>query len=80
MLKKWHMLKLVSRVLTFVQAQNRFPRSKTAIFTEIISDYDLIVTSRTPYHAYPKQMINSAKFDVCTPGSIGEVKTDRYTY
>ena len=45
----------------------------------MIVDYDVIVTSRTPYDTHAEEVINRAKLNVNTPGSVGGVKTDRHT-
>ena len=60
---------------------SQIPRSSVTKhkFKKLISDFDVIVTSRTPYDTYLKKMINCAKFDVCKPNSFGRAKTDRQT-
>ena len=75
------MLKLVIRVLVLFETKNRVPRSKNAIL-KIIFDYNVILTSPTPYDSYPEEAINRAKCDVSTPGSSEQprqahIQTDR---
>ena len=47
---------------------------------KIIFNYDTIVTSRTTYDTNLEELINRAKFVVCTPGCFIGVKIDRQTH
>ena len=70
------MLKFISRVLAFAQAENCFPRSKNKTFITII--FDNIVTNRLVIHS--GEVIDRAKFDASTHWSFGGVKAYEPTY
>ena len=52
-----------------------FFSSKNASFKRNMFDYDVIMTSSTPYNTYPRLVINGAKFHACTSGSFEELRT-----
>ena len=46
---------------------------------KIIFDYDLMMTSSTPYDTHHGVVTNRAKFDASTSSTFIGVKTDRHT-
>ena len=76
LVKAYNFLKLVSWMLAFVLAKNRFPPLTKGNFQKFICDCEF-VTSQTPYDTHPEVVINHAKFRVCKQGSFGEVIIDK---
>ena len=69
---------VVSRKLVFARAKSSCLLSSNANSKTSIFEYDVIMTSRTPYDTHHGAVINRDKFDACTSSSFKGVKTERH--
>ena len=63
----------------FCLSQKPFSLVQKSELKKIMFNYDVIMTSLTPYDIHSKQVNNGAKFDDWTPRRFGGVKADRHT-
>ena len=71
-------LKLASRLLTFIFNSKWHSSVKNVIFEKIVFVCDVIMTSLNNYDTHPGMVINRTKFRICTPCSFGGVKVHVY--
>ena len=63
-------------LLYFLEGRNRICKIMESLPAKPVLSQTWLIGIRDVTHS---EMINRAKFDICTPGSVAAVKTDRHT-